>query len=144
MVELTGDWQNLDRGLLRDRAGDIMDHLHLTGQVTIMLGSEEYARRLNEKFRRINQPTDVLSFPMEEETPAGSVLGDIFICRSVAAKRSETDGIPLEQEIWTLMIHGLLHLAGYDHEQDDGEMEALQTELLSRFPLPGRNRMKGP
>jgi probable rRNA maturation factor len=87
-------------------------------------------------------PTDVLSFPMdelrpgtdEERTPAG-LLGDIVVCPSVAARQASEVGHPVEHELYLLVIHGILHLLGYDHAEptEEAEMFALQQGILSDF-----------
>jgi probable rRNA maturation factor len=87
-------------------------------------------------------PTDVLSFPMDElrpgteehETPAG-LLGDVVVCPSVAARQASEAGHPVEDEMLLLVIHGILHLLGYDHGEptEEAEMFALQQGLLADF-----------
>jgi probable rRNA maturation factor len=87
-------------------------------------------------------PTDVLSFPMdelrpgtdEERTPAG-LLGDVVVCPSIAARQASEAGHPVEHELYLLVIHGILHLLGYDHAEptEEAEMFALQQGILSDF-----------
>jgi len=87
-------------------------------------------------------PTDVLSFPMdelrpgtdEERTPAG-LLGDVVVCPSVAARQASEVGHPVDNEMLLLVIHGILHLLGYDHAEptEEAEMFALQQGILSDF-----------
>jgi len=87
-------------------------------------------------------PTDVLSFPMdelrpgtdEERTPAG-LLGDVVVCPSVAARQASEVGHPIDNEMLLLVIHGILHLLGYDHAEptEEAEMFALQQGILSDF-----------
>ena len=100
-------------------------------------------RELNRRYRKIDAATDVLSFP-GEDTPEGRHLGDVVISVETAASR---DGTPLERELKVLTLHGILHCLGYDHETDDGEMEALEARLRARFlapsEVPGSGRVAG-
>ncbi|MGO8684804.1 MAG: rRNA maturation RNase YbeY [Thermoleophilia bacterium] len=99
---------------------------------------EQRMRTLNREYRGLDQVTDVLSFPLEEsgewdDVAAGApprLLGDIVACPRVAARQARGDGQPLAHELAILLIHGVLHLLGYDHETDDGEMLRRQAELL--------------
>lgn len=98
--------------------------------------------RLNETYRRLRGSTDVLSFPTEDEgwpEPEGSsegdtvYLGDVVICAAVGRDNAAVDGVSPEIEIGMLVIHGVLHLLGYDHEVDDGEMVRRERELRTHF-----------
>lgn len=76
------------------------------------------------------EPTDVLSFPAEEEDPSGERdLGDIVICTDVAARQARDAGHAYGLELEVLALHGVLHLLGYDHERDGGEMFAMEEKL---------------
>ena len=95
-------------------------------------------RDLNRRYRNRPRPTDVLSFPQEESGVIGVHLGDIVICPAVADRHARQRRHGYRLELGVLVIHGLLHLMGYDHEVDDGEMtqleETLHRELrLARF-----------
>jgi probable rRNA maturation factor len=85
-------------------------------------------RRLNRVYRDKDKPTDVLSFP-GDQNPDGRHLGDVVI--SVPTARRQADGFDhgVERELKTLVLHGMLHCLGYDHETDDGTMERLENEL---------------
>ena len=95
-------------------------------------------RRLNRQFRRVDKATDVLSFPLgsrpAETEPGGRYLGDIVISVETAERQALAQRHPLVMELQILMIHGLLHLLGYDHERDRGQMRrkelALRRKLL--------------
>ncbi len=100
------------------------------GDITIVIGSERDSSDLNLRFRGKNYPTDVLSFPNNEKIDNRLYLGDIFICYEVAKKQAEESGFEIAKEIKILIVHGILHLAGYDHEIDNGEMFEKQKELL--------------
>ena len=91
------------------------------GHLSIALVGEEEIRRLNRSYRGLDSPTDVLSFPVDEagESFGPRELGDVVICAAHTTDLVEA------------VVHGVLHLCGYDHETDDGEMLALQRELLA-------------
>lgn len=102
--------------------------------------------RLNGKFRRKPKTTDVLSFPSEQRQHPlslrrqtrylrGSFLGDIAISPAVARRNAQHFGRSFEQEICILILHGLLHLLGYDHETDQGDMERVEAKLRRRLRL---------
>ncbi len=87
-------------------------------------------RTLNRRFRRIDRPTDVLSFPPFKESSSSSFLGDLVIDVPYAARQARRRGHAVSREIRILLAHGLLHLLGYDHETDDGTMFRLQGRLI--------------
>ena len=91
-------------------------------------------RRLNREFRRQDRSTDVLAFPAGD----GELLGDIVVSVPYAARQARRRGEPRAREIERLLVHGYLHLLGYDHEADSGEMEALEGALRKRLGLAGR------
>jgi probable rRNA maturation factor len=124
-------------------------------EVSLLFVDEDAIAALNEQFLGKSGPTDVLSFPIEDEPgPTGrspdlggsgpgsspeegtlTLLGDVVICPSVAARNAVEHEVSLDDEIALLVVHGLLHLLGLDHE-DDAEaerMEALEQELLTRY-----------
>ena len=103
-------------------------------------------KRLNTTYRKKRKTTDVLSFPSEERSrPArlrprakslrGAFLGDIAISPTVARRNAKSFGRTFEQEICMLILHGFLHLLGYDHETDDGEMERVELNLRRKLGL---------
>jgi probable rRNA maturation factor len=87
---------------------------------------------LNRRYRRKNKPTDVLSFP----SGVAGVAGDIAISLEIAAANAVEIGHSLATEVKVLILHGLLHLAGYDHETDSGEMLARETAMRHELKLP--------
>ncbi len=105
--------------------------LNLDGDCYIKLVNQKEALHLNQTYRRRNYVPDVLSFPMNLRLPEQKYLGDIAICFPVAKKQAQQAGHSLEEELLLLIIHGVLHLAGMDHESDQGEMLAKQTEIFS-------------
>ncbi|MSO22408.1 MAG: rRNA maturation RNase YbeY [Acidobacteria bacterium] len=116
----------------------LSQRLRLDSQTfTIVLVSDRAIRRLNRDFRNQNKPTDVLSFPTEPQDPLHLEkpgLGDMILSIETARRQALARHHSLERELCVLAIHGLLHLLGYDHEVDRGEMRRkelkLQRELL--------------
>jgi probable rRNA maturation factor len=98
---------------------------------TIAFVSDKRIRELNRQFRGIDKATDVLSFPTEEE----SNLGDVAVSVETAAVQAKENGLSFENEISQLILHGLLHLCGYDHETDNGEMNRLELRLRRKLKI---------
>jgi probable rRNA maturation factor len=109
--------------------------LKLRGQVTVLLTTDSAIRRLNRQFRGKNKATDVLSFPAAQPGPL-KIAGDLAISVPTARKQAEERGHTLGIEIKVLILHGLLHLAGYDHETDNGTMARREQTLRTRLKLP--------
>jgi probable rRNA maturation factor len=105
------------------------------GQVDILLANDQTLRRLNKTFRGKNKPTDVLSFPAPSAF-ATKHAGDLAISLETAARQAKTYGHTLAEETKILLLHGLLHLAGEDHETDNGEMAAREATLRRELRLP--------
>jgi probable rRNA maturation factor len=114
------------------------DALRLTGEFSVLLTGDERLRALNLQFRGIDKPTDVLSFPALADAPANTEPsgGDLAISLDTAWAQAREHGHPLQTELKVLILHGLLHLAGYDHELDQGQMRRRETTLRKRFALP--------
>ena len=114
-------------------------------EVTVCFVTDAEIARLNENFRHKRGPTDVLSFPSHpqrrskrakmspQQTP--DYLGDIAISPATARRNAAKYGRTLPAELRILMLHGVLHLLGYDHETDHGQMTRLETKLRRRFGL---------
>jgi len=142
-------WADLAREVLRARG------VKGAVEVSLLFVDEEAISALNERFLSRSGPTDVLAFPIEDEPGPGGrspdlggtgpgsdvvgdplvLLGDVVICPSVAAVNAATNGQPFDDELALLVVHGLLHLLGMDHEEEaDAErMEKLERSLLARF-----------
>nr|WP_246590030.1 rRNA maturation RNase YbeY [Marinobacterium ramblicola] len=108
------------------------------GEVCIRIVSAEESQELNREYRGKDKPTNVLSFPFE--APAGipiDLLGDLAICADVVRQEAEEQNKPLEDHWAHMVIHGTLHLLGFDHIKDDEaeEMEALERELLAHLGI---------
>lgn len=106
----------------------------LEGEVDVLLTSDVEIKRLNKTFRGKNQATDVLSFPASNE--AEEMAGDVAISLETALRQAKAHGHSLRDEVRVLMLHGLLHLDGEDHETDSGEMAAREAELRQALRLP--------
>jgi rRNA maturation RNase YbeY len=92
-------------------------------------------RRLNRRYRRKNTSTDVLAFPAGGPDGGGPLLGDIVVSIPFAARQARRRAEPLAREVDRLLVHGFLHLLGYDHEVDDGEMDALEADMRARLGI---------
>jgi probable rRNA maturation factor len=110
----------------------------LRGQVTVLLTSDKAIRKLNRQFRGKNKATDVLSFPagQHHDSDANLIAGDLAISVPTALRQAAEQGHSLSTEIKVLILHGLLHLAGHDHETDDGKMARREQRLRTRLRLP--------
>ena len=102
-----------------------------TNSATIAFVSDKKIRELNRQFRGVDKATDVLSFPAEEPNN----LGDVAISVETAATKAKENRLSFENEIAQLILHGLLHLSGYDHETDNGEMNRLELRLRRKLDI---------
>jgi probable rRNA maturation factor len=128
-------------------------------EVSLLFVDEPSIAALNERFLEREGPTDVLAFPIQEEPGRGGrspdeggtgpgpeepetdpllMLGDVVICPAVADRNASEHGVPFEDEIALLVVHGILHLLGMDHEADDEaeRMERREQQLLARYHRP--------
>ena len=100
------------------------------GEVGVLICDDAAIRALNRDFRRKDAPTDVLSFPGGEAEPGHArYLGDVAISLETAQRQATAARVSLQRELERLLLHALIHLMGYDHETDRGEMEALERRL---------------
>lgn len=108
--------------------------------VTIQLISDEAMAQLNETFRKKQGPTDVLSFPANGARLAhdAEYAGDIAISPETARRNARRFSRSLPAEMRILILHGMIHLAGFDHETDHGEMDRLERRLRKRLRVAGR------
>ena len=102
--------------------------------VELLFVDDTAIRELNREHRRIDKATDVLSFPLED--PSGMLLGSIVISAETAVRVANELGHTALQESTLLFIHGFLHLLGYDHETDQGEMRQLEAQIATAHHLP--------
>ena len=109
-----------------------------TPGVTIAFVSDRAMRELNRLWRHKRGTTDVLSFPAEQnefESLEGLSLGDVVISVEQATRQAKENGLSLNQEIAQLILHGLIHLCGYDHSTDKGEMDRLEIRLRRKLHI---------
>lgn len=129
--------------------------LRLTGRrFDVTLSDDRETERLNRLFRKKAAPTDVLSFPWSDNVEVApwhaktakefaGFLGDIVISVEAARRSARREKRSLELEILQLILHGLLHLLGYDHETDNGEMNSLELDLRCRLGIDGKRLSVG-
>ncbi len=115
---------------------EVSKAIPLAGETSILLTTDTAIQALNRKFRRKNKPTDVLSFPSEELAQGSVYAGDLAISVETAGRQATEHGHSLLREVQVLLLHGLLHLAGHDHEQDTGQMLQREQVLRQQFALP--------
>ena len=102
--------------------------------IELVITTNDEIQQINKEYRNIDKPTDVLSFPYEEMpmTP----LGSIVVSEELVITKAKEFGHASQDEFTLLFIHGLLHLLGYDHEIDSGEMRAEEEKIIHKFNLP--------
>lgn len=125
----------LERFVLRARKA-----VGLSGQVNVLVTSSAAVRSLNQRFRDQNKATDVLSFPAgsseQHSRNARKLAGEVAISADIALKNSFRLGHTAVDEVKILALHGILHLAGFDHERDHGEMARKEAKLRHALRLP--------
>ena len=121
----------------REFAMQALQAINSTKQtVMVVFVSDAAIKKLNQQFRGKNYATDVLSFPTKAEdfeTDNQSHLGEIVISVERAAAQAKENGLTFSNEVEQLILHGLLHLSGYDHETDNGEMSRLELRLRKKL-----------
>jgi len=115
--------------LLENIANDVTDK-----DIELIITTNDEIRQINKEYRNIDKPTDVLSFPYEDMpmTP----LGSIVISQDFVLQKAQELGHAQADELTLLFIHGLLHLLGYDHEIDEGQMRQEEERLINELNLP--------
>ena len=147
------DWDEVRR-FLRRLSTEAKRHRNVVSGsgFAVCLLSDTGIRRYNKRFRGADYPTDVLSFPARRRGNGSSEcldesLGDVLISVETAQENARRYGLRLEEEIEVLALHGVLHLLGYDHERDAGEMARVERGWSERLGLPenltGRARSRG-
>jgi probable rRNA maturation factor len=107
----------------------------LRGTVNVLVTSSAEMKSLNRRFRGKDKPTDVLSFPAESDGPK-QFAGEIAISAEIAAQNARSLGHSAAKEVKILVLHGVLHLRGYDHECDNGEMARREELMRAKLRLP--------
>ena len=131
---------NIDSDDINNKIETVMNNLGcLNQEVSILLTADADIRELNQQFRSIDQATDVLSFPQNAEEdppiPGELILGDIAVSLDTAQVQAKEHGLTFEEEIILLLIHGILHLLGYDHEISEQEEEKMRSKTRELFNL---------
>jgi probable rRNA maturation factor len=124
---------DLNSGVLERFVQSALRSTGLRGEVSVWITGSAQIRRLNSFFRGKASATDVLSFPAAQ---ANGLVGDIAISAEIAQRNARALGHSLHDEIRILILHAILHLAGYDHEKDRGEMAQKEAALRKKFGLP--------
>ncbi len=138
VVHEAGDWQQLDALILAVKAAAeaVAAELKLAGQsACIALSSDEEVAKLNAAYRGKAAPTNVLSFPAPASAAESRFLGDIGLAAETVAREAREQDIPLVDHLQHLVVHGLLHLQGWDHqtEAEAQAMEALEVRILAKL-----------
>lgn len=110
-----------------------------SAELSVLLVGRDHIRRLNRRFAGDDYATDVLSFPMmEDDEDTALLLGDVVVCPEVAADNAVKVGHDTDAELDTLLVHGTLHLLGYDHDEEEEKrrMEERQRDILAAFDTP--------
>lgn len=132
MIRILNNGHRFGQKALLQAVRRVAAELKFRGTVTVKIADEDEVRRLNKRYRRQDRATDVLSFALGENLPDGWYAGDILICWNLAVSQAREHGHSPAKELLLLIIHGLLHLQGRDHEQDNGQMLALQRRLFAK------------
>lgn len=135
----------LNQGKIKGIIKKVLQHLKVDKEIeiSVLFTDDKFIRTLNNKYRGIDKPTDVLSFSLQEgaikspEVESDKLLGDIIISVETAQRQADNLNHSREKELTVLLIHGLLHLTGYDHEKDKEYkiMLGKESEILKIFAL---------
>jgi probable rRNA maturation factor len=131
-IDITGSVPRFPKREIATFARRVLRHLDVhTDDVAIAFVHDDEMRRLNRDFRHKDKTTDVLTFPGDDPTH----LGDIVISIDQARRQARDEKHSLATEVRYLILHGILHALGYDHETDNGEMNALEVEVRAKVGL---------
>lgn len=113
----------------------VSEEVDEAAELSVLLVGSDHIGRLNARFAGNDYPTDVLSFPMMEDEDSAVLLGDVVICPEIAAVNAVKAGHDLGAELDTLLVHGTLHLLGYDHDEEEEKrrMNERQGQILAAF-----------
>ncbi len=110
------------RRKLEDKVFRILRILGISGaEISVLITDDEEIKELNRRYRGKDEPTDVLSFPIGEKVGGTLILGDVVVSVDTALRQAKDTGLSLDEVLDRLLIHGILHLIGYDHENGDEE-----------------------
>jgi probable rRNA maturation factor len=130
-------WRGVSRSALENAARVTLAHAapSVCGDVTVLLTTDRVIRKLNREYRGKDQPTDVLSFDIGDGLDEGEPFGDVVISVETAQRQAREYQAPLHTELVRLLVHGMLHLCGYDHleRREAARMHGLTRRLVSRL-----------
>jgi len=130
----------LDRRTIQRRAAHMLTELDVSdAELSVLLCDDVFIRELNRDYRGKDKPTDVLSFPIDSDSGVGKrMLGDVVISVETAERQAQKRSRALLDEATTLLVHGILHLLGYSHENDKDEMKmnTLTDNLCASIGMP--------
>lgn len=139
--------ESIDSKLIERYLSLIVDELNITGNFSFNVITPDYIRSLNKEYRDKDESTDVLTFRLDDgesfpsfDEEEDEELGDIFVCLEKAKENSVSFAVSLEEEVFRLALHGVLHLLGYDHETNDFKCEPMlikQEDLINKLKLSG-------
>ena len=138
-----GEWPDISNALESIRAvlaqsPAFQDFAGMTVEISIVLADDNFVQNLNKTYRGKNKPTNVLSFPQDPEPGAGEInLGDVILAYQTVKKEAQSQGKSFMDHTSHLLVHGILHLLGHDHEKDEEaeEMESLETLILEKIGI---------
>ena len=143
VVQEAGDW-SFRAGIVEavNQAADALAATHEvernTFEACVALSCDEHVARLNKTYRGKSASTNVLSFPASSSRPEANFLGDIVLAEETVAREAEALGLPFKHHLQHLVVHGLLHLLGFNHECDEDAqaMETVEIRTLERLGIP--------
>lgn len=133
------------RSIVTRAVGTVFDELGPVkapqAELSVLFTDDHAIRQINRKWRNVDKATNVLSFPVAsviKNSPAPHMLGDIVLALETVTSEARVAKMPFNHHLVHLIVHGLLHLLGYDHqsEGDASEMESLETRILARLAIP--------
>ena len=130
-ITVTGRQLPVPAESIRRAVSHVLDHEGREANVSVTFLGRNRMRDLNHRFKGHPHPTDVLAFSLPD--PGGPLLGDVYVCQWVARREAEARGLPVREEILRLVVHGTLHVLGYDHpdgDRTDSEMWRRQEDYV--------------
>jgi probable rRNA maturation factor len=127
-----------DQGMSPEGPGDADEATDDVYEISIVLADDAFVQDLNRKYRNIDMPTNVLSFAADDDDGLGPcLLGDVILAFETVQREADAAGKPMPDHVSHLVVHGTLHLLGFDHEDEREaiEMEALETAILARLGI---------
>jgi len=144
LLQNNQDQYPVDASQFQSQIGQVLEKLEETQcELSLLLTDDAEIRQLNKTYRNLDQATDVLSFPQDEDAvneSGDTLLGDVVISVETAARQAEEHYLSFNEELILLAIHGILHLLGYDHERSpqDARIMKDKTQVIFETLFPGR------